>query len=84
MSGGAPDDGASPVRKQLGIRLRGEGNLMRLSQALFRRDDLFNRIPIGDGPGKGRHYHVADNYRQGCVFLAGDSAHLEAISEREA
>ncbi|MDH5411497.1 MAG: FAD-dependent monooxygenase, partial [Alphaproteobacteria bacterium] len=127
------DGGASPVRKQLGIKLRGEGNLMRLSQALFRCDDLFDRIPIGAGPGKGRHYHVADdkatflimqdstrhftlhsvvesdeemkqrfevvvatpldyemlscaewrqnllladNYRHGRIFLAGDSAHL--------
>lgn len=55
------DGGTSPVRKQLGIKLRGEGNLLRLQQALFRCDDLFDRIPIGDGPGKGRHYHVADD-----------------------
>lgn len=60
------DGGASTVRKQLGIKLRGEGNLMRLSQALFRCDELFDRIPIGKGPGKGRHYHVADD---GATFL---------------
>jgi hypothetical protein len=54
------DGGASAVRKELGIRLRGEGNLMELRQALYRCDALFDRIPIGDGPGKGRHYHVAD------------------------
>ena len=55
------DGGASPVRKQLGIRLRGEGNLMELRQALFRCDELFDRLPVGNGPGRGRHYHVADN-----------------------
>lgn len=55
------DGGASPVRKQIGIPLRGEGNLMELRQALYRCDELFNRIPIENGPGKGRHYHVADD-----------------------
>jgi 2-polyprenyl-6-methoxyphenol hydroxylase-like FAD-dependent oxidoreductase len=54
------DGGSSPVRKQLGIELRGEGNLLRLHQALYYAPDLFNRIPIGDGPGRGRHYHIAD------------------------
>lgn len=54
------DGGASAVRKQLGIRLRGEGNLMEFRQALFHCPDLFDRIPIGPGPGRGRHYHVAD------------------------
>jgi 2-polyprenyl-6-methoxyphenol hydroxylase-like FAD-dependent oxidoreductase len=55
------DGGGSPVRKQLGIRLRGEGNLLQLRQALFRCDELYDRIPLGDGPGHGRHYHVADD-----------------------
>ena len=55
------DGGASAVRKELGIALAGEGNLLELRQALFRCDELFERLPIGDGPGRGRHYHVADN-----------------------
>jgi 2-polyprenyl-6-methoxyphenol hydroxylase-like FAD-dependent oxidoreductase len=55
------DGGASPVRKQLGIKLRGEGPLLSFYQALFRCDELFDRIPIGNGPGHGRHYHVADD-----------------------
>jgi 2-polyprenyl-6-methoxyphenol hydroxylase-like FAD-dependent oxidoreductase len=55
------DGGASAVRKELGIKLRGEGNLLALRQALFRCDELFDNIPIGNGPGKGRHYHVADD-----------------------
>jgi 2-polyprenyl-6-methoxyphenol hydroxylase-like FAD-dependent oxidoreductase len=54
------DGGASTVRQQLGIALRGEGDLLRLRQALYRCDELFAKIPIGKGPGKGRHYHVAD------------------------
>jgi len=54
------DGGASTVRKQLGIKLRGEFNLLELRQALYRCDELFERLPIGNGPGKGRHYHVAD------------------------
>jgi len=54
------DGGASAVRKQLGVQLRGEGNLLRLHQALYYAPDLYDRIPIGGGPGKGRHYHIAD------------------------
>ena len=50
------DGGSSLVRRQLGIKLQGEANLLQLRQALYRCDDLFDRIPIG----KGRHYHVAD------------------------
>src|SRR5262249_15595948 len=51
------DGGASAVRKQLGIGLTGEGNLLELRQGLYRCDGLYERIPIG----KGRHYHVADS-----------------------
>src|SRR5512143_101229 len=50
------DGGSSGVRRQLGIKLTGDANLLQLRQALYRCDDLFERIPIG----KGRHYHVAD------------------------
>jgi 2-polyprenyl-6-methoxyphenol hydroxylase-like FAD-dependent oxidoreductase len=55
------DGGNSAVRKELGIALSGEGNLMALRQALYRCDELFERLPIGNGPGRGRHYHVADD-----------------------
>src|SRR5262249_23494240 len=47
------DGGSSLVRKQLGIKLRGEGDLMRLYQALYYCPDLYDRIPIGAGPGHG-------------------------------
>ena len=77
------DGGASPVRKQLGIQLRGEGNLMRFYQALYHAPDLFDRIPIGDGPGHGRHYHIAD--AQATFLIMQDSTKhwtLHAVVER--
>jgi len=55
------DGGTSPVRKELGIGLSGEGNTLQLRQALYRCEALFDRLPIGNGPGQGRHYHVADD-----------------------
>ena len=51
------DGGTSTVRRELGIKLAGDANILQLRQALYRCDDLFERIPIG----KGRHYHVADD-----------------------
>ena len=54
------DGGSSRVRQQLGIALSGEADILRLRQALYRCDELYQRIPIGNGPGHGRHYHVAD------------------------
>jgi 2-polyprenyl-6-methoxyphenol hydroxylase-like FAD-dependent oxidoreductase len=53
------DGGASVVRKELGIRLEGEGDIARLRQGLFYCEDLYARMPIGDGPSKGRHFLVA-------------------------
>ena len=61
------DGGTSVVRRQLGIKLQGEANLMQFRQALYRCDDLFERIPIG----KGRHYHVAD--AQATFLIVQDS-----------
>ena len=61
------DGGSSTVRKQLDIKLRGDANILQLRQALFRCDDLYERIPIG----KGRHYHIADS--QGTFVIVQDS-----------
>jgi 2-polyprenyl-6-methoxyphenol hydroxylase-like FAD-dependent oxidoreductase len=61
------DGGASTVRRQLGIRLAGEANILQLRQALYRCDALYERIPIG----KGRHYHVADG--QATFLIVQDS-----------
>jgi hypothetical protein len=54
---------------------------MQFRQALFRCDDLFERIPIG----KGRHYHVADN--QATFLIVQDSTRhftLHAVVESDA
>jgi 2-polyprenyl-6-methoxyphenol hydroxylase-like FAD-dependent oxidoreductase len=74
------DGGASGVRKQLGIALRGDGNILQLRQALFRCDELFERIPIG----KGRHYHVADT-RATQLILQDDTKHftLHSVVEKD-
>jgi 2-polyprenyl-6-methoxyphenol hydroxylase-like FAD-dependent oxidoreductase len=74
------DGGASGVRKQLGIALAGEGNIMQLRQALYRCDELFERIPIG----KGRHYHVADTQATQLI-LQDDTRHftLHSVVEKD-
>ena len=77
------DGGSSSVRKELGIQLRGDANLLRLHQALYHAPDLFDRIPIGEGPGKGRHYHIADD--QATFLIMQDSTKhwtLHAVVER--
>jgi 2-polyprenyl-6-methoxyphenol hydroxylase-like FAD-dependent oxidoreductase len=77
------DGGNSAVRRQLGIRLRGEGDLMRLYQALFFCPKLFDRLPIGPGPGRGRHYHVADG-RATFLIMQDSTKHwtLHAVVDR--
>lgn len=79
------DGGASLVRKQLGISLRGEGNLLQLRQALYRCDTLYDRIPLGDGPGHGRHYHVADD-RASFLIMQDSTRHwtLHAVVDSDA
>jgi 2-polyprenyl-6-methoxyphenol hydroxylase-like FAD-dependent oxidoreductase len=75
------DGGSSTVRRQLGIRLEGEADILRLRQALFRCDDLYDRIPIG----RGRHYHVADAAGS-FVIVQDDSRHftLHAVVPEDA
>ncbi|MBO0704791.1 MAG: FAD-dependent monooxygenase, partial [Candidatus Dormibacteraeota bacterium] len=76
------DGGASTVRKQLEIPLEGEGSIRTLRQALFRADELYERIPMG----RGRHYHIV---QPGFPFLIlQDSArhwtlHYAASSDAE-
>lgn len=57
------DGGVSTVRKQLGIRLQGQGRLARQNQIFFRSEKLFRSIPIGVG----RHY-----YSGGWVLVVQD------------
>jgi 2-polyprenyl-6-methoxyphenol hydroxylase-like FAD-dependent oxidoreductase len=75
------DGGGSTVRRQLGIKLQGEANIMQLRQALYRCDDLFARIPIG----KGRHYHVADD-RATFLIVQDSTRHftLHSVVESDA
>jgi len=79
------DGGSSAVRESLGIGLRGEGNLMQFRQALYYCEELFDRIPIGNGPGKGRHYHVADD-RATFLIMQDSTRHwtLHAAVETDA
>jgi 2-polyprenyl-6-methoxyphenol hydroxylase-like FAD-dependent oxidoreductase len=61
------DGGGSFVRKQLGVKLEGQGGMRQLAQVIFRSDTLYERIVTG----KGRHYQFADPHfssmvAQGC------------------
>ena len=75
------DGGASMVRKRLGIELRGDANILELRQALYRCDDLYERIPIGQG----RHYHVADA-QSTFLIVQDDTRHfsLHSVVENDA
>jgi 2-polyprenyl-6-methoxyphenol hydroxylase-like FAD-dependent oxidoreductase len=75
------DGGSSPVRRQLGIGLTGDSNLLELRQALYYCEDLYERIPMG----KGRHYHVADG--QSTFLIVQDSTRhftLHSVVETDA
>ncbi len=74
------DGGTSVIRRQLGFKLAGEGNILQLRQALYRCDGLFERIAIG----KGRHYHVADS--QSTQLIVQDSTRhftLHSVVEKD-
>ena len=75
------DGGSSTVRKQLGIQLQGDGNIRKLRQALFRCEDLYERIPMG----KGRHYHIADGPLFPFIILQDSTRHwtLHAAAESD-
>ena len=75
------DGGSSVVRRQLGIALQGDSNLLELRQALYYCEELYERIPIG----KGRHYHVAD--AQSTFMIVQDSTRhfsLHSVVETDA
>ena len=79
------DGAGSPVRRALGIRLTGEGNISKMRQALYRCDDLFDRLPMSSGPGAGRHYHVADSANS-FLIMQDSTRHwtLHAVVEDDA
>jgi 2-polyprenyl-6-methoxyphenol hydroxylase-like FAD-dependent oxidoreductase len=76
------DGGASTVRKQLGIKLNGQGNIRKLRQALFYAPDLYERIPMG----KGRHYHIAEGPLFPFIIIQDSAKHwtLHAAAESDA
>ncbi|HEX3973452.1 MAG TPA: FAD-dependent monooxygenase [Stellaceae bacterium] len=78
------DGGASTVRRQLGIKLKGEANLLELRQALYVCDELFDMLPIGNGPGPGRHYHIADAHNS-FLIMQDSTKHwtLHAVVQRD-
>ncbi|MEF2975948.1 FAD-dependent monooxygenase [Subtercola sp. YIM 133946] len=65
------DGGSSPVRKALGVHLRGEAHLMSLTQALIHAPDLYERIRTG----RGRHYHFADEHHS-FLIVQDDTKHF--------
>jgi 2-polyprenyl-6-methoxyphenol hydroxylase-like FAD-dependent oxidoreductase len=64
------DGGGSTVRDRLGFVLEGE-SLLEMRQALFRSEELLDRIPIG----KGRHYHIADDHNS-FLIVQDDKKHF--------
>ena len=76
------DGGSSTVRKQVGIRLEGDGNIRNLRQALFRADNLYECIPMG----KGRHYHIAEGPLFPFMILQDSTRHwtLHAAASSDA
>lgn len=65
------DGGSSTVRTGLGCRLEGQADLGQQMQALFRSDELFDRIAMG----KGAHYYRADD-RWTFLITQGDTRHF--------
>ena len=51
------DGGASSVRRALGCKLEGQGDIARLRQVFFRSNELIERIPRA---GQARHFYIAD------------------------
>lgn len=65
------DGGSSTVRTGLGFRLEGQADLGQQMQALFRCDELFDRIATG----KGAHYYRADDHWT-FLITQGDTRHF--------
>lgn len=61
------DGGASTVRRAVGIRLEGEGDIRELRQVVFHSERLFDRIRYG----KGRHYSFLDEHGS-LIVVQGD------------
>jgi 2-polyprenyl-6-methoxyphenol hydroxylase-like FAD-dependent oxidoreductase len=62
------DGGASTVRRALGYKLEGEGQLRKVHQVFFRSEQLFDSIEMG----KGRHYWAPN----GSIVVQDDLRHF--------
>jgi 2-polyprenyl-6-methoxyphenol hydroxylase-like FAD-dependent oxidoreductase len=62
------DGGVSTVRKQLGIKLEGDGRIRLMRQVFFRSETFFDTIPAG----KGRHYY----FPSGTLIVQDDLKHF--------
>lgn len=62
------DGGVSAVRKQLDIKLNGQGSIREMRQVIFYSADLFDKIPYG----KGRHYSFLDPQGSFTIVVQGD------------
>jgi 2-polyprenyl-6-methoxyphenol hydroxylase-like FAD-dependent oxidoreductase len=62
------DGGVSTVRKQLDIKLDGQGSIREMRQVIFYSADLFDKIPYG----KGRHYSFLDPQESFTIVVQGD------------
>jgi 2-polyprenyl-6-methoxyphenol hydroxylase-like FAD-dependent oxidoreductase len=69
------DGAASPIRKQLGIELRGRGGIGRMHQVFFRSNNLLDRMPIA----RARHYWIADEHRS-AIIVQDDGKHFSLHS----
>jgi 2-polyprenyl-6-methoxyphenol hydroxylase-like FAD-dependent oxidoreductase len=65
------DGASSTVRKKLDIPLEGQGNLIEQKQIAFYSEQLYDRIPIGQG----RHYYLADE-ESGVFVVQGSRKHF--------
>jgi 2-polyprenyl-6-methoxyphenol hydroxylase-like FAD-dependent oxidoreductase len=64
------DGGGSTVRRQLGIKLEGQGRISQQRQIFFRSETLFSNLPFGPG----RHYH----FPSGMLVVQSDLTHFMA------
>jgi 2-polyprenyl-6-methoxyphenol hydroxylase-like FAD-dependent oxidoreductase len=62
------DGGASSIRKQLGIKLEGDGHIKHVYQIFFRSEELFDKIEMGQG----RHYYSPN----GAMVVQDDLRHF--------
>lgn len=64
------DGAASMIRRSLGVKLKGNPELLNIYQGLLRCDELYGQLPH-----KGRHYHILDPH-QSFLIVQDDTKHF--------